>query len=165
MFKSSKKIALITVVIAAIIISAVFCIPYKTITVNSAYSSGQINFKENISHSTMNIAQAFTDPKNNITILDKTTSTIETGSGNTFTVTYKNTNDAILDKLGAKITLTIVDANGVSHITTHKTDRTEEGYLSVNLKSPPGKGHYSCKAEIVETQTVSDYIFPFQKHN
>ncbi|MDY0387081.1 MAG: hypothetical protein RBT65_08145 [Methanolobus sp.] len=165
MVKSSKKIALITVVIGVIIISAVFCIPYKTITINSAYSSGQINFEENVSHSTMNIVQAFTDPKNNITILDKTTGTIETGSGNTFTVTYKNINDVILDTLGAKITLTIVDAKGISHTTTHETDRTEEGYLSVILKSPPGKGHYSCKAEIVETRTLSDYIFSFQEHN
>ncbi|MDY0388195.1 MAG: hypothetical protein RBT65_13960 [Methanolobus sp.] len=165
MFKFSKKFALITVVISAIIISAVFCTPYNAIIINSAHSSGQIYFEENVSHSTMNLVQAFTDPKNNITILDTTTGTIETGSGNTFTVTYKNINDVKFDKLGTKITLTIVDAKGTSHTTTHETDRTEEGHLSVILKSPPGKGHYSCKAEIIETRTVSDYIFSPKRHN
>lgn len=125
----------------------------ETVAINSIQSSGQINFNENISHSTENLGQAFADPKYNITVLSST-SIVESATGtNTFTLTYKNTNDMKFDKFRTKFTLTIVDTNGIPHTTTQKVSRTKEGILSISQNFPQsGKGHYLLTSTIIETR-------------
>lgn len=154
MFKlSNKEIGILITISLICFLVMFFHFSHETLAINSIQSSGQINFKANISHGTMNLGQAFTNPKNNITTLNST-GTVETGTGtNTFTMTYKNDNDMIFDMSGAKFTLTIIDANGATCATTQKVDRTKEGILSVTLNSPQsGKGHYLLTSTIIETR-------------
>ena len=127
---------------------------HETLAINSIQSSGQINFKANISDdSNINLGQAFTNPKYNKTTLNSA-GTVETGTGtNTFIMMYKNYDDKIFDMSGAKFSLTIIDANGVTRTTTQKVDRTKEGILYVTLSSPQsGTGHYILTSIITETR-------------
>lgn len=146
-----KKIGILITI--SLICFMVMLFAHETVSINSIQSSGKINFKANISDGTMNLGQAFTYPKYNITTLNSA-GTVETGTGtNTFTMMYKNNNDMRFDMSGAKFTLKIIDANGVTRTTTQKVDRTKEGILYVTLSSPQsGTGHYILTSIITETR-------------
>lgn len=97
---------------------------------------------------TINLGSLFTDGKNNIATATGVGSVLAPAGYNTFTATWKNVNDVDNDGQGAIYKLTVWDANGAPHTTTHEVDRAGEGTISVSFNSQgTGDAQYQLYCE------------------
>lgn len=97
---------------------------------------------------TINLGSLYTDGTNNIATATGVGSVLAPAGSNTFTATWKNVNDVNNDGQGAIYTLTVWDANGSPHSTTHEVDRAGEGTISVTFNSQgTGDAQYQLYSE------------------
>ena len=149
---NSKKIGIPIAILALIVfLASIFCFAPETVVVNTERSGGQINFDENLTRSVMNIGDTLADPENNITI-SSPVGAIETGiRRNTFIMMYKNTNDKRFDGVGARFTLSVTDADGITHTATKEVGGNAAGTISVALNArKAGTGSYLLESAVVE---------------
>jgi len=149
---NSKKIGISIIILALIVfLASIFCFSPKTVVVNTEQSGGQINFDENLTCSVMTVGDTFAYPKSNVTVSNPI-GTIETGTGrNTFIMLYKNTNDKRFDGVGARFTLSVTDADGITRFATKEVGENAEGTISVALNArKAGMGSYLLESTIVE---------------
>ncbi|MDY0387080.1 MAG: hypothetical protein RBT65_08140 [Methanolobus sp.] len=127
--KTNMRFGIGALLTAMLLLSMAFA---PAVSATEDTQNGDIGIK-----ATGNLGDLFTDGDNNIaSATPETTGTVYFPEGyNTFTVNWKNTNDAKYDGQGAKYVLTVWDAKGVAHTTTKEVDQAGEGSISVAFNS------------------------------
>ena len=149
-----KKFGIPIAILALIVfLASIFCFAPETAVVNTERSGDQINFDKNLTRSVTTLGDTFTDPENNITESNPI-GAIETGIGkNTFTMMYKNHNDRRFDGVGARFTLSVTDADGITRAATKEVDGNAAGRISVTLNArKAGVGSYLLESTVVENR-------------
>ena len=149
---NSKKIGIPIAILALIVfLASIFCFAPETVVINTERSGGQINFDENLTRSVMTVGDTLAYPENNITV-SSPIGAIETGTGrNTFIMLYKNHYDKRFDGVGARFTLSVTDARGITHTATKEVGGNAAGTISVALTAhEAGTGSYVLESAGVE---------------
>lgn len=114
-----------------------------------------------------NVGSLYTDADNNIASANGVGAVSVARGQNTFTVSYQNVNDVLLDGQGARFTITVWDAYGTPHANQVTLSQAGSGTLQVSFSTDrAGDGRYTILAEstdipfdtVVASQSASGVV-------